>query len=48
MNIHSQSLKIRSTVKAGAVNPNHNQSLAVRSLVKAGKITVNHNESAKA
>lgn len=49
-NVSAQSgMKIKSTVRAGALDPNHNQTIArglrVRSNVKAGKITVNHNQT---
>jgi len=34
---HNESLRVRSTVKAGGVSVNHNETLAVRSSLKAGK-----------
>ena len=43
-------MKVKSSVKAGAIASNHNQSvkgLRVKSSVKAGKITTNHNQTVK-
>ena len=34
---HNETLRVRSTVKAGGVSVNHNETLAVRSSLKAGK-----------
>jgi hypothetical protein len=42
---HSESLVVRSDVKAGKITTNHNETLVVRSSVKAGGREVNHNES---
>jgi hypothetical protein len=42
-------MKIRTTIKAGALTSNHNQTIArgpkVKSNVKAGALTQNHNET---
>jgi hypothetical protein len=44
-----ETMKIKTNVKAGAIDPNHNQSVAcglkVKSGVKAGGIQLNHNQT---
>src|SRR5689334_7382124 len=47
-NNHNEALKVRSTIKGGAM-PNHNEALRVRSTVKAARAgeSLNHNEALK-